>query len=230
MKSLVVASVVFVVSGSAFADGSVQQYDQSIVNHMALSPNETIVNDDGAQEAPSAKMTGTARAFRNGIINGRKMQKEDDESAVDTPPLPSDYPSASPSPRVLTEDDQSRYTTIPAQALPVRPYSAYHASPYRQYTYAPAPEPSPGVVTNTYSTTTHQSYSQTSTSTYSAPSPYAYAAPQQPVYYTPPPGPPQATYVVIPGVPSTLATGYWPRGYRPVYPPLPRGYEDDRNW
>jgi len=33
--------------------------------------------------------------------------------------------------------------------------------------------------------------------------------------YTPPPGPPQSTYVIVPGVPPTLATGYWPRGYQP---------------
>lgn len=44
-----------------------------------------------------------------------------------------------------------------------------------------------------------------------APRPEPVYTQPDPAYYAPPPGPPASTYVVVPGVPPALATGYWPR-------------------
>lgn len=203
---IALALAALVVTGTAYADGPPQQYDQAIVNKMSLDPNEALVNDDGAQEDPHAKMTEKARAFRNGIINGRRMQKEEDERADNPPPLPAD------SPRSVAEDDQSHYTSIPPQAQrPAYPPAYSEQIPWRG-AYAPAPPvPQAPPVTNVYVQAPQPQYDD-------QPQPIYVQPPQA---YTPPPVPPTA-YVYVQGVPPVLSTGYWPRGYTPVYPQAPR--------
>lgn len=211
------ALVLLAVSGVALADGKPAQYDQAIVNQMSLDPNEAVVNDDGAIEDPTAKMSSTARAFRNGVFHGRRMQKEQDDASNTPPPLP---PSAAPAnrpARIVAQDDQSTYTRIPPQPrlrtqydpqdgggqyAPPQPYGAYQQyTPDYSYNERPAQPPV-----------------------------NVYVSPQAPYYqvvprvYTPPPGPPESTYVIIPGLPPALATGYWPRGYRPPQQYIPQPY------
>jgi hypothetical protein len=223
---LILAGIAFATASVlAYADGTPQQYEQSTVNQMSLDPNEALVNDDGATEDPNAKMTGTARAFRNGYYNGKKAQREQDASN-DTPPLPPDMPP-----------ENQRWAQIPPQprAQPAPPArsapvvasvpgayasvgddgpQAYVGQPQARYipqrsvtnVYVQAPQP----------VQPPQQY-------YAPPPPPApyYEAPDA---YQPPPGPPQSTYVVVQGVPPALATGYWPRGYQPVYPAPVRRY------
>jgi hypothetical protein len=222
MKHLIVGVALAAASLLAMADGTPQQYEQAAVNQAALDPNEAIVNDDGAVENPNAKMSGTARAYRNGYYNGKNAQREQDEQANNPPPLPPDPPAK----RVVAEDDQSRYTSIPPQDVGAPPAVAQVQRPYGAAYPAPSPaqpaypayleQPRPAAPVNVY---------------VQAPQPQQYYAPPpppQPVYeapeeaYAPPPGPPQSTYVIVRGVPPALATGYWPRGYQPVYPPVPR--------
>ena len=217
---IALALAALVVTGTAFADGPAQQYDQAIVNKMSLDPNEALVNDDGAQEDPHAKMTEKARAFRNGIINGRRMQKEEDESAYNPPPLPSNLSA----PRSVAEDDQSLYTSIPPQPRVRPPYGAQYGS---------VPPALPGAYGGVPSAVPDGRYPAPVTNVYvQAPQPQ-YDDQPQPIYaqppqvYTPPPVPPTA-YVYVQGVPPVLSTGYWPRGYTPVYPQaqyyVSRGY------
>lgn len=220
------ALVLLAVSGVALADGTPAQYDQAIVNKMSLDPNEAVVNDDGAQEDPNARMSPTARAFRNGYYNGKKAQKDQDESTVNTPPLPRD-----PVP------DNQKWATIPPQPQqqyiqqyrPIQPsypqpparYQPQYAEDDPAYAYSNERPVYRPPVTNVYVQPPQYQ-----------PQPYPYAEPPPPYYeapqpvYAPPPGPPQSTYVVVPGVPPTLATGYWPRGYRPVYAQRPYYYRN----
>jgi hypothetical protein len=216
---LVICAAALLVATSAFADGPAQQYDEAIVTKMSLDPGESVENDDGVKEDPNAQMSPTARAFRNGIYNGRKMQKETDDSI---PPLPRDMPAEAVQAPRHSPDANSRWTQIPPQPYQYSPPVA----PRDQATPLYGPPPTLygsaqgyGVAPSTYTTTTRQTYSQTTTSSYASPPAYAQPYPPQAYQqaYYPPPGPPQATYVVIPSVPNTLATGYWPRGYRPHY-------------
>jgi hypothetical protein len=229
MMKLMIVSIGFAAASMlAYADGVPQQYDQAIETQMSLNPNEALENDDGRPEDPNARMTERARAFRNGIINGRRMQKEEDEQHADNPPpLPPDPPQASRYPRALAQDDQSHYTTIPpqpgayAQYAPSVDHQQYAVQPYGAYAPAAelnqAPPAAARAVTNVYVQAPQpQPY-------YTPPVPPAPAYQEAPVYYQPPPGPPQSTYVIIPGVPPTLATGYLPRGFQPPLP-APRYY------
>ncbi len=252
---LIVGIMLSAASLLAYADGGPQQYDQAIVNQMSLDPNESVVNDDGAVEAPDAKMSGTARAFRNGVSQGRKMQ-QDANRQDDIPPLPADMPpdnqkwsSIPPQPRqqVVQAPPQQYVPRPPVQVVqqaeaPEQAVQDPNFDPQRWVSQqVQAPQQSSQQYAQpqgNYQTSTTTRYSTTSTQTYSTPpvapvypqAPQYYTQAPQPVYapaqpvYTPPPGPPSATYVIIRGIPPTLATGYWPRGYQPMYAPQPRYY------
>lgn len=235
MKSRLRVLVLLAVSGVALADGKPSQYDQSITNQMALDPDESLINDDGRTEDPHAMMSPTARAFRNGIINGRRMQQE----THDVPPLPPiesqpepHYVAPQAPPRPSRPPQQPHQPTIVAQAG--GSYAAVGDDGDVTASVGHFPRDR-GAVTNIYVQPAQQ-YQPPQYQQYQAPrqyqqyQPYRYAQEEEPVYeepqavYAPPPGPPQSTYVIIPGVPPTLATGYWPRGYFPRYAPVPRGY------
>lgn len=118
----------------ARADGSPDDYSRAIVNQMSLDPNESTVLDDGRTEDPNARMSTTARAFVNGVYNGRQMQKDQD-AQVNVPPLP-------PMPV-----QPKGYTGYPpaaqVQAIPQPPQQQYvqreYVQPPQQYRQPPQP-------------------------------------------------------------------------------------------
>lgn len=229
------ALVLLAVSGAAMADGKPSQYDQAIINQMSLDPNEAVVNDDGAVENPASKMTPTARAFRNGIINGRRMQQE----SADVPPLPP----------TMAEDSHG-WTPPPApRVAPQAPPRQYRVQQYPNAQYGRRPAvvaqaggayasvddddgpvayvnsndvsqfpPNRAGITNVY---VQQAPQYRQPQQYQQYQPYPYAEEPEPVYVPPPQAvyvpPPPGAIVYAPGVPPTLATGYWPRGYQPRY-------------
>jgi hypothetical protein len=212
-KVIVIASAITAVVAMhsvAYADGPVSAYDGE--EDLALSPNEALVNDDGAAEDPQHKMTPTARIFRNGFINGRAYQKKQDAN-VSPPPLP-----------------PAGYSTLPqaaqVQSIPPQPPQPVAQEPVRQY--APPPpqyQPQyrqPPVVVNVV---------QPAPRYY--PQQYPYAPPEQQAYsgdevmpaqaYAPPPiyVMPRPVYVsrqpVIP--PAYLPPSYYGRPYVQAYAP-----------
>lgn len=210
MKAVIIGLSLSLASLLAHADGKMSQYEQAAVNAAALDPDEALVNDDGAVEDPNARMSGTARAYRNGYYNGKQAQREQDESTFNPPPLPQLPRQARQAPRVSSPYDQqyggqqytppAPYGRVPQydgayayNERPVPPVNVYVQAP--QPVYAPRPEPV---------------YTQ---------------APAE--YYEPPPGPPESTYVIVRGVPPTLATGYWP-GY--AVRPMPRPAWSVHGW
>ncbi len=221
MKLLITGLAFAATSILAYADGAPQQYEQSAVDAASLDPNEALVNDDGKAEDPNNPMSERARAYRNGYYAGKAQGKQD--AVNNPPPLPPGMPPTNqqwtqnpPQPRQVAAPPARAPTVVDsvpgayAQVGDDGP-QAYVGQPQARY----VPQRS---VTNVY---------------VQAPQPvqqpmqvYAPPPPPQPVYetpdaYEPPPGPPQSTYVVVQGVPPTLATGYWPRTYQPVYPTQP---------
>lgn len=224
MKHLLVGVALASASLLAWADGTSQQYEQAAVNQAALDPNEAVVNDDGAVEAPNARMSGTARAYRNGYYNGKNAQREQDASN-NPPPLPANLPP-----------ENQRFTQIPPQprSAPVPTWQpprvvARVPGAYADAGEEPAPYPAPRAYVQR-----DEGYGyarpQPPVNVYvQAPQPQQYYAPPpppQPVYEDPdayyqPPGPPQSTYVVVPGVPPALATGYLPPPFAYATAPAP---------
>lgn len=214
------ASLLFVagslaVSIAAHADGPEDEYDHgSPAIARSLGPNEYVVNADGAPEDPQHRMSDTARAYRNGLINGRR-QEAARRQQVNVPPLPGNG--------TVAEDDASTYTSIPPQPVQ-RPYQpAYRpaapAAPYAQYQQPPQyPQPPVQYVQqqNVYASPPPEQED-----VYPASPPPVYMPQPQPYAYGPQPG-----VVVAIGSPvyRTLPTGYWPRGYVPRWPVQPRGY------
>ena len=221
MKLILTGIAFAAASVLAYADGPAQQYEQSAVDAASLDPNEALVNDDGKAEDPNNPMSERARAYRNGYYNGKAQGKQD--ASNNPPPLPPGMPPTNE--RFTQIPPQPRQVAAPPARAPAMVASvpgayasvgddgpqAYVGQPQARY----VPQRS---VTNVY---------------VQAPQPvqppvqyYAPPPPPQPYYeapdaYEPPPGPPLSTYVVVQGVPPTLATGYWPRGYQPMYAPQP---------
>ncbi|MGF6571295.1 hypothetical protein ABH945_003416 [Paraburkholderia sp. GAS333] len=166
-----VASALTLQCGPAWADGPETAYADEDAPAASLSPNEYQVNADGMKEDPNAKMSDVARAYRNGYINrgkedqagynamidshnhGQRQPAKTDVARVDVPPLPAGVP----------EDDNSKYTSIPAQPrqyaqrqVPQPPQQPQQYQPQPQYRqayqaqqYAPAPmqyQPAPQYV------------------------------------------------------------------------------------
>jgi hypothetical protein len=223
MKVLIVGIAFAAASVLAYADGTQQQYEQAAVDAASLDPNEALVNDDGKAEDPNNPMSDRARAYRNGYYSGKAQAQKDQYASNNPPPLPPGMPPSN-----------QQWTLIPPQPHQVAPAPARTPAvvasvpgayaqvgddgPHAYVGQPPARYVPQRSVTNVY---------------VQAPQPvqppqqyYAPPPPPQPYYeapeaYQPPPGAPQSTYVVVQGVPPTLATGYWPRGYQPVYPPRP---------
>ncbi|BDD79734.1 hypothetical protein [Burkholderia phage FLC9] len=213
----------------AWADGPVSAYDGT--EDLALAPNERVVsegltNDDGAVEDPQHPMTPTARAFRNGLINGRAMQKQmDAQNVPPLPPLPADMPTQAPAqPKAYAGYPQAaQVQAIPAQRPMYAPVQQQPQVVYQQ-------RPQPPVVVNVVQPDPR--YYEPATQYGRAPSwrnrqeayeeygydpypPPGYQVPPRPVYVQP-----QPVYVPPPVV---IAQGYVPRNY-PVYPAYGGGY------
>jgi hypothetical protein len=133
LAALTAALFLTAIAPAARADGAVTAYvpHEPAASPAGLSETEQdgLVNADGVREDPQHPMSTTARAFRNGIVNGRRIQKaEDEKKYVDLPPLPPGL-RGSPvvavhrppalRPHVVAEDDNAQWTTIPPQ--PGRP-------------------------------------------------------------------------------------------------------------
>ncbi|MCY0386696.1 hypothetical protein OVY01_05475 [Robbsia sp. Bb-Pol-6] len=149
-KRWVVSMFAFLAGAStlAHADGQAEDYDHGeTAVARTLSPNEYLVNADGIQEDPKHRMTDVARAYRNGLIAGRK-EAEAKQRVAELPPLPAQT-------RVAEVDvDPRRVAPPPAayvdpRAAPGQRYAGYAVaqpvrSPPMQYVaqqnvYAGAP-------------------------------------------------------------------------------------------
>lgn len=193
---------------NAFADGPNQAYDNAIVNQMANDPNESLVLDDGRQEDPNAKMSPTARAFVNGIYNGRKMQ-QDQDAQVNVPPLPPMPPEQPVKPKGYAGYPQAAQV----QAIPQAPAQEQPLYPTAPPMYQPQPQqyvqqrPQAPVVVNvmqpdpryyepadqygrapSWRNRMEQQQYYDPQPVYTEPQ-QVYAPPPPPVYYAPPPQP-----------------------------------------
>jgi hypothetical protein len=144
-------------SAHAWADGPVTAYDNGGPVQSTLDPGEYVTNADGAKEDPNHHMSDVARAYRNGLINGRAEQKDIDAkqqaSVPPIPPLPVHYaPVANAAP---LDDAPPPPVVMPPAFVPPPPppppVIAQYAYPYAppppppQYAYAYAPPPPPPV-------------------------------------------------------------------------------------
>lgn len=223
IKHLLAAALLVSVSSMALADGPLSAYDGT--EDLALAPNERVIpesqyNLDGAQEDPAAPMTGTARAFRNGRIQGAAEQKEKD--AQNYPPLP-------PLPKGYAGYPQAaQVAAIPKPVMRQAPAPVY-AAPQQQAEVAYQPQPQqyvhaaqPPVVVNVVQPDPR--YYQPATDFGRAPSwrnrqeameEYGYD-PYPPPGYQPPPRP-----VYIAPQPVYVQPGYVVRSQPRYYQPYP---------
>ncbi len=195
-------------AAQAWADGPISAYVNGAPVQSTLDPGEYVVNADGAKEDLNHHMSDIARAYRNGLINGRAEQKDAD--AKIKPPLPAGLPPASP--HGVAEDDNAKWTSIPPQPR------AYQPPPTRQYRqaqqYAQAPQYAQVAVTE----------------------PMDYEPPQPQVivreYIQVPPPPPQPQHVIVTYVQQQPDVQPPPYGYADIPPPPPSsppyGYAEPR--
>jgi hypothetical protein len=182
----------------ARAESPESAYENGARLTSTLDPGEYLANVDGAKEDPNRPMTDVARAYRNGLINGKAIQKQADakERQANLPPLPPDL-----------QGDQ-RVAATPARAPEFAPrplstqprYTQYESPPPSATTYASSDVPDdappayaqPRYERPAYAPPAYQqpAYQQP---VYQQPA-YAQPAYQQPVYvepaYAPPPPPP----------------------------------------
>lgn len=237
-KQLLVVAFLASAASVALADGPASAYGNN-----ALSPNEEdisegLVNADGKQEDPSAPMTTTARAFRNGLINGRQMQKDQD-AQVNLPPLPPDMPAPAAQPKGYSGFPQAaQVQAIPTQQPRVQQYQpqepVYQAPPpqYVQRQYTPQPQPMQQPPVQIVNVMPDPRYYERATDFGRAPSwrnrqdameemgydpypPAGYQPPPRPVYIAPQPvyeQAPQVVYVQPSGYVRRPAPAYYPYG------------------
>jgi hypothetical protein len=155
----------------------------------SLAPGEDVVNADGAQEDPNHRMTEVARAYQNGLINGKAMQKQADakERQANVPPLPPEMqggqdatvtPVRMPEVAPRRVPSQPRYTQYESPPLP----------PRQTLTYV-LPE-APDDPTPAYAQPVYQQPM------------YQVPVYVQPAYTPPPPPPPLVQYVPVHGQPA----------------------------
>jgi hypothetical protein len=187
--SAVVVAATSLFAGAARADGPQAAYENGAPLASTLDPNEYVVNADGAQEDPNHRMSDTARAYRNGIINGKALQKQADTQArlADVPPIPPD----------MLNGQAARVTPIPMPAAVSRPLPTEPR--YAQYAPPPPPRPEPTYVVAEAPEESPPLYAQPV---------YQQPVYQQPVYvqqvYVPPP-PPPVQYVPVYQQPAYVA-------------------------
>jgi hypothetical protein len=184
-----------------------------------LDPGEYVANVDGAHEDPNRPMTDVARAYRNGLINGKAMQKRADakERQANVPPLPPDMQgsqetAATPARMPETATKPARMTEVAPRPVPSQPrYTQYETSPPPATTYALAEAPddaTPAYAQPVYQQPVYQQpvYQQP---VYQQPV-YQQPVYVEPAYAPPPPPPPLVQYVPMYGQPA----------YVPVQPVL----------
>jgi hypothetical protein len=140
MKALAFAITMLLmsVSFSARADGPLDGYDDGAPPAIArtLSPNEYVINADGAQEDPDHRMSDVARAYRNGLIVGRQQEVERQRRIIAEQnarnDATTDYVQANP--------PLPAYPQPPVQYVQ-QPQPIYAPPPPQQYVYAPPPAP-----------------------------------------------------------------------------------------
>jgi hypothetical protein len=120
-------------AAQAWADGPTSAYGNGAPVQSTLDPGEYVVNADGAKEDLNHHMSDIARAYRNGLINGRAEQKDAD--AKIRPPLPAGLPPALP--HGVAEDDNAQWTSIPPQPRAYQPPPPRQYRPVQQYAQAP---------------------------------------------------------------------------------------------
>lgn len=204
----VVVAATSLFATTARADGPEAAYQNGAPLASTLDPNEYVVNADGAQEDPNHRMSDAARAYRNGLIDGKAMQKRSDAQArlADVPPIPPD----------MQNGQAARVTRIPMPAaasrpLPAEPWYAQYAPP------PPPPRPEPTYVAAEPPEEPPPVYAQPV---------YQQPVYQQPVYvqpvYTPPP-PPPVQYVPVYQQPAYVAQPVLTVAM-PTYPVYPTAY------
>ncbi|WP_347556853.1 hypothetical protein [Robbsia sp. KACC 23696] len=196
-------------ASAAYADGPADSYDHSATAvARTLSPNEYLVNADGAQEDPDHRMSDVARAYRNGMIAGRK-EAAAKQQAAGMPPLPPDMQSVTVTPPLVSH----RYVYAEHPTDQAAPEVAQYQEPPQPQRVAPPPV----------------QYVQQQ-NVYAPPQRYV----QQPEYeeveaYSPPPPPPpvyvqqpEPRYIVVqrPRRMWGPPPGYWQQSY---YAPQPMG-------
>jgi hypothetical protein len=133
-----VAMLVMSVSFSARADGPLDGYDDGAPPAIArtLGPNEYVINADGAQEDPEHRMSDVARAYRNGLIVGRREEIARQRRIIAEQNARNDatteYMQANP--------PLPQYPPQPPVQYVQQPQPIY-APPPQQYVYAPPPAP-----------------------------------------------------------------------------------------
>ncbi len=161
--SLIIAGIVgavAVVSSQSYADGPLKSYDNPAVT-ASLSPGEYQTNVDGAQEDPNAKMSDVARAYRNGLINGKKSVQ------ADVPPLPDSPPDDQVTPVAVAPVQADQQPEVQEVHRPVAPTTVVQVNappPQAPAQVAVVTETGPGVYTTTeeyHTKTVHQTKSLT---------------------------------------------------------------------
>lgn len=195
------------IASVAYADGPVEDYDHSSpAVARTLSPGEYLVNADGAQEDPEHRMSDVARAYRNGLIAGRK-EAAAKQQAGSVPPLPPDMQSVAVKPPLVSH----RYVYAERPTAPTVP-AEQEVVQYQQPQQRLAPAPMQYIA---------QQNVYTQRPSYAEPQEYAVEsyAPPPPVYVQPEP-----RYVVVQRPPRRMwapPMGYWQGGG--YYPPEPMG-------
>ncbi|SAL05976.1 hypothetical protein AWB81_07390 [Caballeronia arationis] len=134
-----IAVLLMVASISARADGPLDGYDDGAPPAIArtLSPNEYVINADGASEDPDHRMSDVARAYRNGVIAGRQEEVARQRRIIAEQnarnDATTDYVQANP-PLPLYQQPSVQY-------VQQQPQPMYVPVPSQQYVYAPPPAP-----------------------------------------------------------------------------------------
>jgi hypothetical protein len=135
-------------------------------------------------------MTDVARAYRNGLINGKAMQKQADakERQANVPPLPPDMQGEHEA--AVTP---VRVSEVAPRALPTQPqYTQYESPPPSATTYASSEAPSDAPAAYAQPVYQRPAYQQPV---------YQQPVYVEPVYAPPPPPPPLVQYVPVYGQP-----------------------------
>jgi hypothetical protein len=214
-------------AAQAWADGPTSAYENGAPVQSTLDPGEYVVNADGAKEDLNHRLSDIARAYRNGLINGRAEQKNAD--AKIKPPLPAGMPPGLP--HGIAEDDNAKWTSIPPQPQGYQPpppprYRPVQYAQTPQYAEVPVavPEPTdyeptqPQVIVRQFIQVSprppqpqHLIVTYVQQQPYVQPPPYDYVDTPPPYGYAdiPPPPPAPVVQPVISIAVPVYRDGYW---------------------
>jgi hypothetical protein len=141
VQSFLITVLLMAVSFSARADGGLDDYDDGAPPAIArtLSPNEYVINADGATEDPGHRMSDVAHAYRNGLMAGRKEEMVRQRRIIAEQnarnDATTDYLQANPPLPQYAPQPPVQYVQQP------QPQPMYGPLPPRQYVYAPPQAP-----------------------------------------------------------------------------------------